>query len=62
VHGLADLGLTSQTAFHFLRDCNNLLDSMEAPVVRVPRVAEFTILVTIDDLIKHVDGVTCTGL
>ena len=62
MHGLADLGLTSQTTFHFFHDCNNLLDSMEAPVVRVPRVAEFTILVMIDDLIKHVDGVMCTRL
>ena len=35
---------------------------MEALVVRVPRVAIFTILVTIDNLIKHVDGVMCTRL
>jgi hypothetical protein len=53
------LTLTVQRIFHFLRDGQYLRISMEALVVPVTKVAEFSIHVSFDYLIEMINGIPC---
>jgi hypothetical protein len=51
--------LTVQRIFHFLRDGQHLPISVEALVVPVTRVSEFSVRASFDCLIEVIDGVPC---